>query len=326
MEANFDLGLTGFESPEIDELLSLLDPAADAAEPEDEVPEPPKDPVTRPGDLWLLGEHRLLCGDATVLTDVERVLGGTLADLCFTDPPYGVNYANSPKDKLRGKHRPILNDNLGDQFESFLTDACANLVSVTKGAIYIAMSSSELHTLQRAFTAAGGRWSTFVIWAKHAFTLGRADYQRQYEPILYGWREGADHYWCGARDQGDVWFFDKPARNDLHPTMKPVALVERAIRNSSKSRDIVLDVFGGSGSTLIAAEKTGRQARLIELDPAYCDVIVQRWQRFTGRVAPLDGSGEGFDALAPARRPRRSSEPADHAVDTGAVNGASLSA
>ena len=147
------------------------------------------------------------------------------------------------------------------------TDACTNLVSVTKGAIYIAMSSSELHTLQRAFAAAGGKWSTFVIWAKHTFTLGRADYQRQYEPILYGWRDGSDHYWCGARDQGDVWFFDKPARNDLHPTMKPVALVERAIRNSSKTRDIVLDPFGGSGSTLIAAEKTGRQARLVELDP-----------------------------------------------------------
>lgn len=303
MKANFDLGLTGFESPEIDQLLSLLDPAADAADAEEEVPEPPTDPVTKPGDLWLLGEHRLLCGDATVLADVERVLGGALADMCFTDPPYGVNYANSPKDKLRGKHRPILNDNLGDGFEAFLTDACTNLVSVTKGAIYIAMSSSELHTLQRAFLAAGGKWSTFLIWAKHAFTLGRADYQRQYEPILYGWREGAEHYWCGARDQGDVWFFDKPARNDLHPTMKPVALVERAIRNSSKTRDIVLDPFGGSGSTLIAAEKTGRQARLVELDPAYCDVIVQRWQRFNGRYATLDGDGRTYDEIAAAGHP-----------------------
>jgi len=224
-----------------------------------------------------------------VLADVERVLGGALADMTWTDPPYNVDYSNTPKDKGRGKSRKILNDALGDAFEAFLTDACTNLVAVTKGAIYIAMSSSELHTLQRAFTAAGGKWSTFVIWAKHAFTLGRADYQRQYEPILYGWRDGAEHYWCGARDQGDVWFFDKPTRNDLHPTMKPVALVERAIRNSSKSRDIVLDVFGGSGSTLIAAEKTGRQARLVELDPAYCDVIVQRWQRFTGRAANLDG-------------------------------------
>ena len=153
---------------------------------------------------------------------------------------------------------------------------------MTKGACYVCMSSSELDTLQRAFRAAGGKWSTFVIWAKHTFTLGRADYQRQYEPILYGWREGSDHYWCGARDQGDVWFVDKPARNDLHPTMKPVALVERAIRNSSKSRDIVLDPFGGSGSTLIACEKTGRQAGLIELDPKYVDTIILRWQAFSG--------------------------------------------
>ena len=124
-----------------------------------------------------------------------------------------------------------------------------------------------------------------MIWAKNTFTLGRADYQRQYEPILYGWKEGSDHYWCGARDQGDVWFFDKPARNDLHPTMKPVALVERAIRNSSKTRDIVLDPFGGSGSTLIACEKSGRQARLIELDPKYCDVIIRRFQDYSGMAA-----------------------------------------
>jgi DNA modification methylase len=160
------------------------------------------------------------------------------------------------------------------------------------------MSSSELHTLQRAFIAAGGKWSTFVIWAKHTFTLGRADYQRQYEPILYGWPAGHDRYWCGARDQGDVWFIDKPARNDLHPTMKPVALVERAIRNSSKTRDIVLDPFGGSGSTLIACEKTGRHARLLELDPKYCDVIIERWQRFTGDRARHGDSGEIFPRSA----------------------------
>ena len=160
------------------------------------------------------------------------------------------------------------------------------------------MSSSELHTLQRAFTAAGGKWSTFVIWAKHTFTLGRADYQRQYEPILYGWPAGHDRYWCGARDQGDVWFFDKPARNDLHPTQKPVALAERAIRNSSKSRDIVLDPFGGSGSTLIACEKTGRRAGLVELDPRYCDVTVQRWQDWAGGSATLGGDGRSYEEIA----------------------------
>jgi DNA modification methylase len=212
--------------------------------------------------------------------------------MVFTDPPYNVNYANSAKDKQRGKNRPILNDALGEDFGALLYDACVNILTVTKGAVYICMSSSELDRLQKAFRDAGGKWSTFVIWAKNTFTLGRSDYQRQYEPILYGWKDGADHYWCGARDQGDVWFFDKPAKNDLHPTMKPVALVERAIRNSSKSRDIVLDPFGGSGTTLIAAERAGRRARLIELDPKYVDVIVQRWQEATGGRAKHAVTGQ----------------------------------
>jgi DNA modification methylase len=297
-DERFDLDLVGFDATELERLLAIADGESGSEEAEDEVPEPPEEPVSRPGDLWVLGNHRLLCGDATVLTDVERVLDGQLADMTFCDPPYNVDYANSPKDKLRGKHRPILNDDLRGDFEAFLHDACVNIVSVTKGACYICMSSSELHTLQRAFTAAGGKWSTFVIWAKNTFTLGRADYQRQYEPILYGWPAGHDRYWCGARDQGDVWFIDKPVRNDLHPTMKPVALVERAIRNSSKSRDVVLDSFGGSGSTLIACEKAGRQARLLELDPKYVDTIIDRWQRFTGGRARHAESGEPFPRSA----------------------------
>jgi DNA modification methylase len=297
-DESFDLDVVGFDATELERLLAIADGETGSDGAEDEVPEPPEEPVSKPGDLWVLGNHRLLCGDATVLADIERVLGGQLADMVFCDPPYGVNYANTPKDKLRGKHRPILNDNLGAGFERFLQDACANILTVTKGACYICMSSSELDTLQHAFRAAGGKWSTFVIWAKHTFTLGRADYQRQYEPILYGWKDGADHYWCGARDQGDVWFFDKPVRNDLHPTMKPVALVERAVRNSSKSRDIVLDPFGGSGSTLIACEKAGRQARLIELDPKYVDTIIDRWQRFTGNRARHAESGEPFPRSA----------------------------
>jgi len=297
---DFDLELTGFDEAELDRLLAGTLGDADAA---DEAPEPPADPVSRPGDLWICGEHRVLCGDATVLADVEKVLDGELADMTFTDPPYGVNYANSAKDKLRGKHRPILNDNLGAEFGGLLYDASVNILTVTKGAVYICMSSSELDTLQKAFREAGAKWSTFVIWAKNTFTLGRADYQRQYEPILYGWKEGTDHYWCGARDQGDVWFFDKPHKNDLHPTMKPVALVERAIRNSSKSRDVVLDPFGGSGTTLIAAERAGRRARLIELDPKYVDVIVERWQQFTGKTAELEGSpGRTFGELATDRK------------------------
>jgi DNA modification methylase len=305
-ELGFDLGLIGFGEGE---LARLLAGSKEGLTDDDEAPALPEQAVTRLGDLWILGEHRLLCGDATVLSDLERVLDGQLADMTFTDPPYNVDYANSPKDKLRGKHRPILNDDLGGGFEAFLHDACVNIISVTKGACYICMSSSELHTLQKAFTAARGKWSTFVIWAKHTFTLGRADYQRQFEPILYGWPEGHDRYWCGARDQGDVWFVDKPARNDLHPTMKPVALVERAIRNSSKSRDIVLDPFGGSGSTLIACERTGRQARLVELDPKYCDVIVRRWQDWTGGTATLASDGRSFEEIAGWR------EAVEHAAD-----------
>jgi DNA modification methylase len=297
-ELGFDLGLIGFGAGELERLLAG---GKEGLTEDDEAPPLPEQAVTQPGDLWMLGEHRLLCGDATVPADVELVLGGSLADMTFTDPPYNVDYANSPKDKLRGKHRPILNDDLGSGFGAFLHDACANILSVTKGAVYICMGSSELHTLQRAFAAAGGKWSTFVIWAKHTFTLGRADYQRQYEPILYGWPAGHDRYWCGARDQGDVWFIDKPARNDLHPTMKPVALVERAIRNSSKSRDIVMDPFGGSGSTLIACEKAGRRARLVELDPKYCDVIVQRWQDWVGGTATLEGDGRSFGEIGEGR-------------------------
>jgi DNA modification methylase len=294
----FDLGLIGFAEGELERLLAGEDKVG--LTEDDEAPALSEQAVTKPGDLWVLGNHRVLCGDATVLGDVERVLSGQLADLTFTDPPYNVDYGSSAKDKLRGNKRKILNDNLGSGFEVFLHDACANVLSVTKGAVYVCMSSSELHTLQRVFTAAGGKWSTFVIWAKHTFTLGRSDYQRQYEPILYGWPAGHDRYWCGARDQGDVWFFDKPVKNDLHPTMKPVALVERAVRNSSKSRDIVLDPFAGSGSTLIACAKAGRQARLVELDPRYCDVTVRRWQAWTSEVATLESDGRSFEEVAAA--------------------------
>ena len=299
---DFDLALTGFVSEELDKLLGaeeiegLTDP--------DEAPAVPEVPVSKLGDLWILGDHRVLCGDSTVMTDVEKLMGGQLADMSFCDAPYNVDYGNSAKDKMRGKDRRILNDARGEGFYQFLYDACVNLLMVTKGACYLSMSSSELDTLQRAFKAAGGKWSTFIIWAKNTFTLGRADYQRQYEPILYGWKDGSQHYWCGARDQGDVWFVDKPRVNDLHPTMKPVELVERAITNSSKSRDIVLDLFGGSGTTLIAAERTGRSARLMELDPKYVDVIVQRWQDYTGNKAVLDGEDRTFDDLKIVRKPK----------------------
>ncbi len=283
---NFDMPIIGFSDDELAALLAEPN-VAEGNTDEDAVPEAPETPVSKPGDLWRLGNHLLLCGDSTVLANVERVLDGALADMVFTDPPYNVDYGNSAKDKQRGTNRTIMNDNLGDSFEKFLYDASVNMLTVCKGALYICMSSSELHTLQKAFIDAGGKWSTFVIWAKNTFTLGRADYQRQYEPILYGWKQGMDHFWCGARNQGDVWFVNKPVRNELHPTMKPVELVERAINNSSKSRDIVLDSFGGSGTTMIACEKLNRQCRMLELDPKYVDVIVKRWEEFTGKKAEL---------------------------------------
>ena len=293
---DFDLDLLGFGDDEIERLLNG-DQVGGGLTEDDAIPEAPVDPVSRTGDLWILGNHRLLCGDSTVLSDVERLMGGQLADMAVTDPPYNVDYGNSAKDKMRGKDRRILNDALGDGFYQFLYDACLNLLVVTKGACYVCMSSSELHTLQKAWIDAGGKWSTFIIWAKNTFTLGRSDYQRQYEPILYGWKQGVDHFWCGDRDQSDIWNYNKPRVNDLHPTMKPVELVERAIKNSSKSRDIVLDLFGGSGTTLIACEKTGRQARLIELDPKFADVIVKRWEEYTGQQAVREGDGVKFVEL-----------------------------
>jgi len=301
-EEDFNLDLLGFDGGELDALFADPETAASGHTDEDAAPELPESAVTVPGDIWRLGDHRLLCGDSIQTESVERVLSGGLADMVFTDPPYNVNYGATMKDKLRGKsHRKIANDNLGGGFEQFLRDACANLLAVTKGAIYVCMSSSELHTLHRAFTESGGHWSTFVIWAKNTFTMGRSDYQRQYEPILYGWKEGTDHFWCGARDQGDVWLVKKPVSNDLHPTMKPVELVERAIRNSSKSRDTVLDPFGGAGSTLIACERAGRQARLIEIEPRYCDVIVRRWQDYAAKTATLEADGRSFGDVAAER-------------------------
>ncbi len=294
-EAVVDLDVLGFSGMELDRLLAAAD--AGLGEDADDAPPPPVAPVTRPGDLWRCGDHRLLCGDATKLVDVQRALGaGHLADMGFVDPPYNVAYEGGTAAKMT-----IANDALGGGFPEFLRPALANLLSVTKGACYVCMSSSEWPTLHRVWQEAGGKWSSTIIWAKNTFALGRADYHQQFEAMLYGWKAGAQHYWCGARDQGNVWHFDKPARNDLHPTMKPVALVERAIRNSSKPRDTVLDCFGGSGTTMIAAERTGRRAVLLEIDPAYADVIVRRWQDTTGEAAVLEGDDRIFADIAVAR-------------------------
>jgi DNA modification methylase len=293
-EQQFPLGLTGFDDEDLKQLLAAenLNGHVDA----DDAPPPEVRAVTLSGDVWELGRHRILCADATAPESLQRVLAGSTCDLVFTDLPYNVDYHGKGKSKMK-----IVNDNLGAEFAKFLAAACRSILSVSAGSIYVCMSSSELHHLYAAFVEAGGHWSTYIIWAKSLFTLGRSDFQRQYEPILYGWREGGTHYWCGARDQGDVWFVDKPRVNDLHPTMKPVELVERAIVNSSRKSGIVLDPFAGSGTTAIACERTGRRARLIELDPRYVDVTVRRWQDYTGGTARLEREECSFEEASAKR-------------------------
>ena len=293
---DFDLSLTGFDADALADLLAGEETTSDGQTDEDSVPDAGTS-ITRPGDVWICGNHRVICGDSTDASTYDALMAGEIADMVFTDPPYNVDYANTAKDKMRGTDRPILNDNLGAGFHDFLLAALTPTLAHCRGGIYVAMSSSELDVLQSAFRTAGGKWSTFIIWAKHTFTLGHADYQRQFEPILYGWPSDGTRHWCGARDQGDVWNIKKPHKNDLHPTMKPVELVERAVRNSSRPGDIVLDSFGGSGTTMIASEKSDRKARLIELDPKYVDVIVRRWQGYAGAQATRQSDGVAFDAL-----------------------------
>jgi DNA modification methylase len=294
--AELALDLTGFDPDELDRLLAEPETEEELTDP-DTAPPPPRVPVTVVGDLWVLDDHRLLCGDATDKEAIQTLLAGETAAMVFTDPPYNVAYQGKTAHRLQ-----IHNDALGEKFYAFLRQSLANLIAVCQGAIYVCMSSSELHTLHRTFTDAGGHWSTFLIWAKHHFTLGRSDYQRQYEPILYGWPEKVEHYWCGDRNQGDVWFISRPMANREHPTAKPVELVERAIENSSRIRDTVLDPFAGSGTTLIASQRRRRRARLMELDPGYADVICQRWQQYTGKSAVLQAEGPTFVEISRQRR------------------------
>jgi len=299
LEEEIDLSSLGFSELELKRVLDELDHQTGHME-DDAVPDPPQQPVTIAGDVWILEDHRLLCGDATSLECLHEVLEGHTADLVYADPPYNVDYRPPPS--AAGRSGPIWNDNLGKDFGKFLYDSCVAILAVSGGAIYISMSSSELHTLHQAFTAAGGHWSTFLIWVKDTFTLGRSNYKRQYEPILFGWKEGSAHFFCGARNLGDVWFIDKPRVNDLHPVMKPVELVERAILHSSRRGDLVLDPFGGAGVTLIACQKTSRRARLIELDPKYVDATITRWQSYTRREAVLASTGRSFCDMALERQ------------------------
>jgi DNA modification methylase len=287
-EAEFDLSLTGF--PE-DELLRLLTaPPADPLSDPDEVPEPPADPVTRPGDLWVLGRHRLLCGDATSPDVLARLLPEGKADLLLTDPPYNVGYSGKTAEALT-----IANDDMDPvAYRAFLTGALATAGKRLRagGSFYVWHADSAGLDVRLSCAEAGLRVRQCLVWVKSGMVLGRQDYQWKHEPVLYGWAEGASHTWLSDRAQTTVLEFDKPAKSADHPTTKPVDLFAYLIGNSCKPGGLVLDPFGGSGTSLIAAEQTGRVAALVELDPRYCDVIVQRFESVTGQKAERAGAGD----------------------------------
>lgn len=274
---DLDMELFGFED-------ALQDDAEEAVEDEFEVELPPE-PKSKLGDIYQLGNNRLMCGDSTVLEDVEKLMGGEQADMLLTDPPYNVNYEGKTKDKLK-----IKNDQMGnDNFRQFLTDAFSNADMVMKpGAVfYIWHADSEGYNFRGACFDAGWTVRQCLIWNKNSMVMGRQDYQWKHEPCLYGWKEGAGHLWASDRKQTTVINFDKPTRNDMHPTMKPIPLFDYQIKNNTKGGDVVLDLFGGSGTTIMACEQNGRRGYSMEYDPRYVDVIIARWEKFTGEKAVL---------------------------------------
>lgn len=327
---DYDISLTGFEQKDLTELIDKLTVEPEAADDEFNEEEALKQmqPMTKRGDIWQLGRHRLMCGDSTEVSDLAILMGGEMADLIVTDPPYNVNYGDKAQmldEYLPGKgHRNIShikNDNMDNQsFYSFLLATYQSAYEFMRAGavIYVFHSESTSHLFRQAFIDAGLKLSQCLIWEKNTFVLGRQDYQWRHEPVLYGWKEGAAHYFINDRTQDTVILEDdinfesmkknelvvyleelrrkyqnqtsviyenKPTRNDIHPTMKPIPLIGKFITNSSKSSWNVLDLFGGSGSTLIAAEQLGRTAFLMEMDEKFCDVIIKRWEDYTGQRA-----------------------------------------
>jgi site-specific DNA-methyltransferase (adenine-specific) len=293
-ELDFDLELTGFDP---DELAKLLEPEqVDGLTDEDAVPEVPDEPVTKEGDIWICGNHRVMCGDSTSIDSISSLLEGNLADIWITDPPYNVAYEGKTKDALT-----IQNDSMSnDSFRQFLSDAySAADANMKAGAVfYIWHADSEGYNFRGAAFDIGWTVRQCLIWKKQTMVMGRQDYHWKHEPCLYGWKEGAGHLWAADRKQTTVLEFDRPSRNKEHPTMKPVELFEYQVLNNTKGQDIVLDSFGGSGTTIIVCEKNNRLGRVMELDPKYCDVIVKRWQEFTGKEAVLESTGETFNEVS----------------------------
>jgi len=282
-DEGFDLALLGFDDKELN---ALLEPeVTEGLTDEDAVPDVPEEPKTKLGDIYILGNHRLMCGDSCSITDMEKLVNNRQVDMWLTDPPYNVAYEGKTKDALT-----IQNDSMDNEgFRQFLRDAYVTADTVMKaGAVfYIWHADSEGYNFRGAAHDAGWKVRQCLIWKKSTMVMGRQDYHWKHEPCLYGWKEGAGHLWSTDRKQTTILEFDKPSRNGEHPTMKPVALFEYQMLNNTKGGDIVLDSFGGSGTTLLAAEKHGRHAYLMELDPKYCDVIVKRWEDFTGKKAVL---------------------------------------
>ena len=357
---DIDMELTGYSGKALDNLLAdirtheVTDDGFDAAEAAKSI----KEPTSKRGDIWILGRHRLMCGDSTIESDMARLMDGRRAAMVFTDPPYNVDYQGGSAKRLK-----IKNDNMtAEAFKAFLTEAFINLHHSAEdgAAIYICHADSAGNEFREAMAASGWSLKQCLIWVKNQFTLGRQDYQWQHEPILYGWREGEAHRFFGGRKQSTViedspivlqeqedatlicvtigteqvvirakeaeivsraddsvmsiWRFEKPVRNGEHPTMKPIPLCARAIQNSSTEGEIVLDGFGGSGSTLIAAEQTGRSCYMMECDPVYADVIIKRWEEFTGQKAERIGDGEAKQkpqANRNSRKSRRTASGAD---------------
>lgn len=281
----FNLSLTGFNTDEMAGLMAMAESVAKGLTDEDACNDVSEQSISKPGDTWQLGRHRVMCGDSTVLDQIQLLMANTLADMVFTDPPYNIDYEGHTKDQLK----MVGDDQSPEAFREFLQEVFSNCIQVVKksASLYICHGASYQREFQNALEANGFCIRNQLIWAKHHFAQSFGRYKFQHEPIFYCHVQDESDPWHGDKAQTTLWAFDKPAANRLHPTMKPVGLIEKALQNSSQAGNIILDLFGGSGSTLIACEKLGRSARLMEIDPKYVDVIIARWQAFTGKTAVL---------------------------------------
>lgn len=285
-ETDIDLDITGFSFDEVDNILKDITGSKEDDFNVEEALNEIEEPITKPGDIWILGKHRVMCGDSTNIEDIQKLMQNKQANLIITDPPYNVNYEGKTEDSLK-----IKNDNMNEtEFYNFLLDAFRNMYEFSKNgcSIYVFHADTEGLNFRNAFKSVGFKLAQCLVWVKNTFVMGRQDYQWRHEPILYGWKEGTGHYFVDNRKQSTVLEFDKPSKNLEHPTMKPIDLLCQLVKNSSIENDLILDVFGGSGSTLIAAEQMQRICYMIELDPKYCDVIIKRWEALTGKKAILD--------------------------------------